>query len=202
MDIRQNLASNIALHRKALKLTQAELAEKLNYSDKAVSKWERGEAVPELTVLKQIADFFNVTIDSLLQEPKEPKIPSIKTLGKRRTSIALWATSIVWIVATLCFVFLGMIFEEIENSWLSFIVAIPITLIVLLVLTSVWGKNLLNFIFASLLVWTILLAVFLVLLHALASPPAKLWFVFLLGIPIQAFLAFLFLYKSTRKKQQ
>ena len=66
MDIRQNLASNIALHRKALKLTQAELAEKLNYSDKAVSKWERGEAVPELTVLKQIADFFNVTIDYLV----------------------------------------------------------------------------------------------------------------------------------------
>ena len=60
MDIKENLANNIASHRKALKLTQAELAQKLNYSDKAVSKWERGEAVPDLVVLKQIADFFGI----------------------------------------------------------------------------------------------------------------------------------------------
>ena len=42
MDIKLNLAENLVKYRKHFNLTQAELAEKLNYSDKAVSKWERG----------------------------------------------------------------------------------------------------------------------------------------------------------------
>ncbi|MBR5900709.1 MAG: helix-turn-helix transcriptional regulator [Clostridia bacterium] len=70
MNVKENLAINIAKHRKALGLTQAELAEQLNYSDKAVSKWERGDAVPEITVLKQLADFYGVTVDTLLSQPK------------------------------------------------------------------------------------------------------------------------------------
>ena len=73
MDIKENLAENLISYRKAANLTQAELAEKLNYSDKAVSKWERGESFPDLYVLKQIADFYGVTIDTLINEPKKPE---------------------------------------------------------------------------------------------------------------------------------
>ncbi len=199
MDIKQNLAENITSHRKLLKLTQAELGEKLNYSDKAVSKWERGEAVPEIVVLKQLADFFGVTVDSLLNEPKPIKKP-FANLGKKRLAIGLWATCIVWLVATLAYVFLGIIIPSITETWLAFIIAIPVTLIVLLVLTSVWGKNIWNFAFSTLLVWTTILAVFLVLLNALNNPPAKLWYVFLIGIPLQGLLTFLFLHKKVSKQ--
>lgn len=199
MDIKQNLAENIARHRKLLKLTQAELGEKLNYSDKAVSKWERAEAVPEIVVLKQLADLFGVSVDSLLCEPKPIKKP-FANLGKKRVAIGLWATCIVWLVATLAYVFLGIIIPSITQTWLAFIIAIPVTLIVLLILTSVWGKNISNFVFTTLLVWTTILAVYLVLLHALVNPPTKLWYIFLIGIPLQGLLTFLFLHKRVSKQ--
>jgi len=61
----KNITASIAALRNASGMTQAELAEKLNYSDKAVSKWERGESLPDITVIKQFADLFGVTVDSL-----------------------------------------------------------------------------------------------------------------------------------------
>ena len=198
MDIKSNLAQNLSNHRKALKLTQAELALKLNYSDKAVSKWERGEAVPELTVLKQLADFYGVTIDSLIAEPKPVIKPSVKNLGAKRIAIALWSTCIVWVVAVLFYACAGIIIPSIEHTWLAFIVAIPLTIILLLILTSVWGKHWLNLIFSSLLVWTAILAIYLVVLCVLPTPPSRLWEMFLIGIPIQALLVFLFMYKKAK----
>ena len=65
-DIKRVIADNIALLRKGSGMTQIELAEKLNYSDKAISKWERGESVPDISVLKQIADMYGVTVDYLI----------------------------------------------------------------------------------------------------------------------------------------
>lgn len=199
MDVKLNLANNIASHRKALKLTQAEFANKLNYSDKAVSKWERGEAVPDLVVLKQIADFFGVTIDLLISEPKKAKPTYLKNLGKRRVITSLLSACIVWLIATLSYTFLGILIPTIEETWLSFIIAVPVTIIVLLVLTSVWGKNLFNLIFASLFVWSFITAGFLVLLYALQNPPQRLWYVYLVGIPVQLILTFRFLYKKVNK---
>lgn len=198
MDIKTNLAQNLSNHRKSLKLTQAELATKLNYSDKAVSKWERGEAVPELTVLKQLADFYGVTIDSLLTEPKPVIKPSVKNISKKRIATALWSACIIWLVAVLFYACAGIIIPSIENTWLAFIVAVPLTITLLLVLTSVWGKHWLNFIFSSLLVWTSILAIFLIVLCVLPTPPTRLWEMFLIGIPIQALLGFLFMYKKVK----
>ena len=73
-DIKSNIARNIQELRKARGMTQLELAERLNYSDKAISKWERGESVPDLYVLKQLADFYNVKIDTLISAPKKVKL--------------------------------------------------------------------------------------------------------------------------------
>ena len=72
-DLKQTIAKNITALRQGRKMTQIELAEKLNYSDKAISKWERGESIPDVTVLKSIADLFGVTLDYLLQESHEPQ---------------------------------------------------------------------------------------------------------------------------------
>ena len=199
MDIKQNLADNITLYRKSLKLTQAELGEKLNYSDKAVSKWERAEAVPEIVVLKQLADFFGVTVDDLLKEPKTPKKPLIN-LNKKRVAIGLWSTCIVWLVAVISYVLIGIAFPSVENSWLVFIVAIPVNLIVLLILTKVWGKNFITFFIVTLLIWTIISALYLVLFYSLASLPQRLWYIFLIGIPLQGLLTFLFIHRSATVK--
>ena len=198
MDVKENLAQNLIMFRKSVNLTQAELALKLNYSDKAVSKWERGESVPDLAVLKQIADFYGTTIDTLISEPKEAKPKRQRNLGKKRCIIALCSAGLVWLVATVFFTFANLIFPTITETWLAFIYAIPVTLIVLLVLTSVWGKTLFNSICTSLLVWTIILAVYLTLINTLINPPVALWMVFLIGIPLQILTILWFSYKKIK----
>ena len=72
-DLKPVIAKNIADLRVAHGFTQLELAEKLNYSDKAVSKWERGESLPDVTVLKQISDLFGVTLDYLVNKEHAPE---------------------------------------------------------------------------------------------------------------------------------
>ncbi|MBE7087712.1 MAG: helix-turn-helix transcriptional regulator, partial [Clostridiales bacterium] len=172
MDIKENLAKNLTRFRKLLNLTQAELAEKLNYSDKAVSKWERGESVPDITVLKQLADFYGTTIDDLISEPKPIVQPKrLKDLPKKRFLICALCTGLVWLVAIVAFAFVGIIFPDVHHTWLAFIYAVPITLIILLVLTSVWGKSLTNAIITSALVWTLILSVYLTILMAVPTPP-------------------------------
>ena len=197
MDIKENLAKNLTLYRKAKGLTQVELAEKLNYSDKAVSKWERGESVPDLTVLKQLADFYGVKIDTLITEPKKALLNSNKNSTKR-VAIYLCSTCLVWLVAVLCYAMINMIIPSITHTWLSFFYALPITFIILLVFTAVWKKTWLNTISISLLIWSVLLATFLTLLVALPNPPSNLWMIFLIGVPTQALTLFFLMYRKNR----
>ena len=198
MDIKLNLAENLVKYRKHFNLTQAELAEKLNYSDKAVSKWERGESVPDLSVLKQLADFYNVTIDTLISEPTKVVTKKDNVRGKIRRIIAICSTMLVWLVAIVAFAFLNIIIPGITHTWIAFIYALPITCIVLLVLTSVWKKKITTAIIISCLVWSVILAVYLSLLFMLPSPPNQLWQVFLIGIPLQILTIFWSKYRTIK----
>ena len=197
MDIKDNLAKNLMLYRKAKGLTQLELAEKLNYSDKAVSKWERGESVPDLAVLKQLADFYGVKIDTLIAEPKKAVLNSDK-LSKKRVAIFLCSIGLVWLVAVLSYAMINLIFPSITHTWLSFFYALPITFIILLIFTAVWKKPWVNTVAISLVIWSTLLAIFLTLLVALPTPPANLWMLFLIGVPAQALTIFFLMYRKTR----
>lgn len=198
MDIKENLAQNLVYYRKSKNLTQAELAEKLNYSDKAVSKWERGESVPDLYVLKQIADFYSVKIDTLISEPKKAHLQKPLTSNIKKTAIFLCCIGLVWLVAVLCFALLNLIFPSITNTWLSFFYAIPITFILLLVFTAIWKNTLINTIAISLLIWSTLLAIFLTLLKTLIAPPSSLWMIFLIGVPLQILTIFFLMYRKTK----
>ena len=198
MDIKNNLAQNLIKYRKSANLTQAELADILNYSDKAVSKWERGESVPDLSVLKQIADFYNVKIDTLISEPKKDRLKIIRDLGKKRLTICLCATGLVWLIAILAFSLAGIIAPTITYSWLSFIYALPITSLILLILTAVWHKKLANTIIISFLLWSVLVAIYLSLILILPSPPTQLWLIFLIGLPAQFLTIFWFMYRKIK----
>ena len=72
-DFKKIVVENLIYYRKLNKLTQLQLAEKLNYSDKAISKWERAESIPDIIILKQIADLFGVTVDYIITEHTEMK---------------------------------------------------------------------------------------------------------------------------------
>lgn len=190
MEMKEQIAKNISDCRKKLKLTQYELAEKLNYTDKAVSKWERGECVPDVFVLKKMADLFGLTLDELVSEPKK-KIklkPALKDLFVRYTKLLITLASViaVWIVAVCIYVFPAM-FGVYSKTWLVFVAAVPISCIVCLVFSCIWGKIWTRCLFASLLTWTTATTLFLIYCNQ-----PKTWLLFLICIPVQALLILIF----------
>ena len=181
------------------KLTQAELAEKLNYSDKAVSKWDRGESLPDVVTLKNIADFFGIKIDTLLSNHgdfRKKIIPAIKNLGKIRAIKSLTLIVAVWLLALCAYVAINLS-TDFSKSWMIFIYALPLSFFTSAVLSSIWEKSLVNFIILSLLVWTTLLAVYLSL-FVFTALHKRIWEIFLIGIPLQLLLLFRFLYKKVK----
>ena len=154
-DVKPIIAKNITALRQAQKMTQIELAEKLNYSDKAVSKWERGESVPDIGVLKAIADMFGVTVDYLLREdtvsiPAPVEEQPIKS-KRNVTVVTLLSMLLVWMVATLSYVIMNMVCPDLKVRWLPFLVALPVSAIVWLVFNSIWFNRRRNYLIVSLL---------------------------------------------------
>lgn len=178
-NLKNILAQNLVKLRKASNMTQSELAEKLSYSDKAVSKWERGESLPDIEILYEISKLYNVTIDELLSE--EVKINHTKKLKtKMRFIISLISSLLVWLIATIVFVFLVWLNPDKERQWLVFIYAIPISSIVVLVFNSIWGNKMLNCLIVSVLMWTIILSIFLTVPKFDNS-----YLIFFIAIPVQ-----------------
>ena len=186
-DIKAISAKNITALRQNHKMTQIELAEKLNYSDKAVSKWERGESVPDISVLKQIADLFGVTVDYLLQESHEAEAVQQASdvaapAGQRNQKvITVLSVLLVWLVATMCFIALDIVWPQTAATALSFLYGVPVSMIVWLVFNSIWFNRRRNYLIISLLMWSTLACIFLTLLAA----GLPIWKFFLLGIPGQ-----------------
>lgn len=182
-DLKPVVAKNIIRLRQNAKLTQIELAERLNYSDKAISKWERAESMPDITVLKRIADLFEVPLDYLVQE--DPVIPKKEqfVVDKKHNHRVITNLSLllVWFVATLIYVLLDVIVGDMRKHWVVFLFAIPASMIVWLVFNSIWFNTRRNYVIISGLMWSGLLAVVLTLL--LCGVGA--WKMLLLGIPGQ-----------------
>ena len=201
---KQTVAANLSAMRKEQGLTQMQLAEQLHYSDKAVSKWERGESLPDLAVMKQLADFYGVTIDDFMLTPEQraekqaaalpehdlsetlpPEEadgePNRKRRNMNRLIIAGMAAMLVWLIATMIFVILDAVVPELEYASFLFIYAAPVTAIVVLVFNSIWFNPRWNYAIISFLVWSVLAAVFLTFYLS----DILIWKLFLVGIPAQ-----------------
>jgi len=198
-DTKKLISENIMKYRKLSGLTQNELAEKLNYSDKAVSKWERGDSLPDVIVLKEMANLFGISLDSLTstQVEKPKRLKSI--FNKIYTSkflISSASTLLVWLVATIVFVMLSL-FTQLDKLWLVFILAIPLNCIVLIALCKFWKSGWYNFVTVSSLVLSIALSLYLSLNYE------NLWLLFTICIPLVAlaFLWFVARHKIFRHKK-
>lgn len=177
------VANNLTELRKAAGLTQAELAEKINYSDKSVSKWERGEALPDLKVLTQLADLFEVTVDYFVtpdagKQKQQFDFPKSEALY--RIGVELLAACTVWIAAAAVF-FSTAIYST--GFWMAFIWAIPLSMLVLSVFSQKWRYDVCVIVFRSIFCWTLLVAIYLQLL---VYTPYNTWMIFFIGIPVQA----------------
>ena len=207
--LKYQIGANIAAYRKKNNLTQAGLAEKLNYSDKAVSKWERGESVPDVVTLVQLAEQFGITVNELLEDPnalpedtgKLEKVmekaveKTLKRKADKRIILGL-STVLVWFVALLLFVMISSF--DIPYSWLAFFFAIPANAIVLLSLRSAWHDFRWNRAYISVMMWGSILSI-----HAtiLTLTDFNFWKLYLLGIPGQiAILLWFRLFRSPKKE--
>ena len=183
--LRNQIGSNIAAYRKQAGLTQAGLAEKLNYSDKAVSKWERGESVPDVMTLVQLAELFQIPVGELLADPNAlPGNPgtlekamtqvsekALKRKANKNVILALSST-LVWFIALFVFVIMSS-FKAVERySWLAFFYAVP----------SAWHDFRKNRLLISAIVWGILVAIHV---SGLLIFRYNFWKIYLLGIPGQ-----------------
>ena len=190
-NLKDRIGANIAMQRKRVGLTQAGLAEKLNYSDKAVSKWERGESMPDVLTLMQLAQLFDISVGDLLEDPNQlPGNPgklekamtqvsekALKRKANKNVILGL-STTLVWFIALLVFVVISSF--DLPNSWISFFYAVPVNAIVLLSLRSAWRDFRWNRGLISVIVWGFLVSIYVSLLVFLHF---NMWRIFLLGIP-------------------
>ena len=184
-DIKPIIAANLSELRRKKGLTQAELAVKLNYSDKAVSRWERGDTLPDISVLYELCGFYNITLDDLVNEEAAVVGDAEKTYDKNSLAYRIWATllsvTIVWLAATLVFIYSNVTGEQ-DYFWMAFVWAVPVSCLVLKITGRGIFNSVMKIVTDSCLIWSLLAGIYLQVLEYNA------WMIFLLGVPVQAII--------------
>ena len=200
-DIKDIFAKNLSELRQASGMTQLELGERLNYSDKTVSKWERGESIPDAGILKQIADVFGVTVDYLLDpEHGADAAPAAvleenDTVYRRHMTIRRIVQAGVWLLSVVIIVLCWIVTRKF--FWLILIWTLPVSFLLSIIFTSLWSRNKGrdNYIYISLFIFSILLAIYL------SALKANLWMLFLIMIPVEVLMYFCFKLYFVKKKR-
>lgn len=199
-ELKKNIADNLIFYRKKKGLTQLDIAEKLSYSDKAVSKWERAEAVPDIYTLKQLADLYNIKVDDLLSNDTKRREKLTKSNAKKdkvkKILVTVLSCGLVWLIATILYIFPAIVLPEVTNTWLIFIWALAINFIILVVFSCIWSTRLHICLTVSGLIWTIFLAI------CLTVGTAKIWWLFVIGIPLQILTILWFVYMNVYKPKK
>lgn len=188
-NVNEIIGKNLLNLRKQAKLTQMELAEKFNYSDKSISKWENGESLPSVDVLFELAKFYGVSLNDLVDENFNLQEQNVNSKIKEKKPkaysshlmITLLSASAVWLIATVIYVML-MIFTK-QGIGTIFLWAVPATCVVLIVFNSIWGHFKYLFPILSVMLWSTLAC-----LHVQILPISNIWPIYLLGIPLQVLI--------------
>ncbi len=198
--VNQTIAKNLIYYRKAAGMTQAEVAAKINYSDKSVSKWESGNGVPDIYILMQLASLFDVTVNDLIGATAKKPVENKRKRNVLHILIMLLSSGIVWLVATFLFVTSKLVTPD-EPWWIFYLFALPVNAIIFIVFSGIWKYKLLNFFSVSALIWTFIVACYVCL--RVVDGPENYWLLFVLGVPLQALeiLWAFFRYSLVRFKQ-
>ena len=197
-NVNQNIAKNIILLRKANKWTQSELADKLNYSDKSISKWERGDSIPDIEMLCEVAKVFNVSLEYLTIEHSEKDIAkdqNKKELFVRDLLILILYCVTVYFISTIVFIYPTI--KNPDNAskfWVAYLYALPVCAF----LCSRYAKKrniwLMRMISSSILVWTFITAAYCT---TVIIGLKMFWLLFLIGVPLQAAICLYYFWKRT-----
>lgn len=186
--LRGIIARNIAYYRKQAGQTQAELGDKLGYSDKSVSKWERGDGVPDIYVLSHIADLYGIRVADLLDE---------KAPGKRKQQkVLVWLLSVglVWLVAVIFFFLLLLLTPDLPRKWLVFIWAIPVSFILSLIFSSVRRLILYQLLSTSGILWGVAMGIHFTFMYG--NSEAFMLYIIAGVLQILTFLWYILRYKK------
>ena len=199
VELRQNISQNIVAFRKKCDMTQADLAEKLSYSDKSVSKWERGDGIPDIYVLTRMAELFGVTVNDIIgmqaEPPKEESAPEVKP--SRHLFVSALSIGLVWFIAVVTFFIGSVAAPDLERFWLAFVYAIPISAIVMIVFSHLWWTIPWRAISVSLLVWGLALC-----FHLTASIPdlSNVSLVYTVAAAFEVLVVIWYVYSWTKKR--
>lgn len=192
--IREIVCSNLIMLRKQNKLTQQDLASKISYSDKAISRWEKGEVLPDIEVLQQLSNIYNVPLSYMLEEhSKEDNVAFILRTTKRIATVMLSYIT-VWTAFIVLYVYLKIWHDF--NYWQLFVWALPISVLVLLVMNNIWGNKKYNIYLESFILWSLITAIFLQFLAE------DVWLIYLVGVPIQLILIIQAIFYPFNKKRK
>ena len=201
-EVKNLVAQNMAVFRKKCGLTQSELADKLNYSDKSVSKWERAEGIPDFYVLTKMADIFGVGVgDFLLKEGQKAKSvkEDIAPLSRRsKLVITALAVALVWLFATVLYFVFSIVGMESLYLGLVYYCAIPVSAIVTTVFTMLWFPKLYSGISVAVLIWSLAFGTFFYI------PLSAMKYVFAIAAALQVLevLWYVFLWLRSRDKKK
>ncbi len=177
-ELREIIPENIVALRKKQGMTQVDLAKKINYSDKAVSRWEKGEVLPDIETLQALSRIFNVSLSYLLEEHYETKIE--KTVGFDRNEIMmhLFTVLIIWTIATILFVYIQL--SYLNSLWQLFVWAVPVTACYMLYVNKKRKNKVVQLVFRTIFIWSLLTSIYLYFIEYNA------WLMYIIGIPVQA----------------
>ena len=189
------IAENLVYYRKKAKLTQSELAAKLNYSDKSISKWERAEGVPDIHILVQLAKLYGLSVNDFVSRRKKEKVAN-RFFSK--VLITLMAIGLVWLVAAIAFFTIRIIGIEdttFIKSWHIFIYAIPVSCIIGIIFTALYFNKWLTMIAVSGLCWTLALSI-----HVSLRSYENMGLIYVVMVPFQVLVILFFGLMIRRKK--
>ena len=189
-NVKAIVSQNLLRLRKENNLTQAELARRINYSDKAISRWEAGEVVPDLETIYALSEVFDVPVSQITEaRSKGADENRGKELGQKILS-QIFLCCEIWLIFTVLFVYIKLTKQI--NVWQLFVWGVPSCMLVLWFFNRKEKANLLLFIYSTAFVWSFTTCVYL---HLIESNP---WYMFCIGLPAQGLLIirYLFNYKQ------
>lgn len=200
-NVKKTVSQNLIRLRKENNLTQAELAKLINYSDKAISRWETGEVVPDLETIYSLSEVFGVPVSEIIEEPRAEdkfkdraeKKDESRTISQKILS-QIFLLCEIWLIITVVFVYLKL--SRQTTLWQLFVWGVPASAMALWIYNRRSNSNILLFICSTVFTWSFITCVFL---HLLDSNP---WYMFFIGLPIQGLLIirYIFNYKQSLKR--
>ena len=186
-NLREIIPQNIIKYRKENNLTQIELAKKINYSDKAISRWEKGEVLPDVETLQVLAEAFNIPLSQLLQHEEQ----NIKKTRFTRAEVLsrIFFILEIWTIICAAYAYINVVYDI--NFWKIFLFGVPFSSVILFLFDRK-KHNISAFVSGTVFVWSFLTSIFVFLL------PVITWYIFIIGIPIQGIfiVKYIFNYKQ------